>query len=583
MTVGSSQDPSHVPAVTIDISTSPDPAGRQREIQTELVELRRRIAELEHTKLQLEQQVSTSTTAPEAVGPVTTSEELEQTLRTFVRRVAMILQAEKCAIMQVDYEAHELVAKAPALRLTDEEIASFRVPLNEGISGEAFHDGKAIICNDVSADPRADKDNFVRLNVRDSLTVPMIIERRNENQQVVDRNIIGVIHVFNKRYGLKFTEEDIRLFTVLARNAASVISSANAFISITAEKKQLEYTLQSMSSGLLVISKGERIQLLNSAASKVLGVDASAIGKSYQQVIVDEDIREFLAKAIVEEEETAREFLLAEHNYQAQTAKVRDEKNAVIGLLVVLNDVTELRNVERMKSDFVSTVSHELRTPLTAIKGFVRTLIDDPNGEFYDQETRMEFYGIIDSECDRLVRLISDLLNVSRIERGLPVHLNYSEVNVKELVDKCVNFQRSYTEKHEFVVESPADISSIIADQDKLDQILTNLISNSIKYSPNGGEIKVAVTDEPEKIVFAISDHGMGIPEENIDKVFQRFYRVASGDAQSVGGTGIGLFLVKSLVQAHGGDIWVDSTYGKGSTFYFTLPKKQPEGDSIVA
>lgn len=582
MTVGSSQDPSQASGETIGKGSVTDPAGRQREIQTELVELRRRIAELEHTKVQLEQQVSTSTTAPEAVGPVTTSEELEQTLRTFVRRVAMILQAEKCAIMQVDYEAHELVAKAPALRLTDEEIASFRVPLNEGISGEAFHDGKAIICNIVSADPRALVDNFAKLNVRDSLTVPMIIERRNENQQVVDRNIIGVIHVFNKRYGLKFTEEDIRLLTVLARNAASVISSANAFISITAEKKQLEYTLQSMSSGLLVISKGERIQLLNSSASKVLGIDASAIGKSYTQVIADAEIREFLAKAILENEETAREFQISERYYQAQTAKVRDEKNAIIGLLVVLNDVTELRNVERMKSDFVSTVSHELRTPLTAIKGFVRTLIDDPTGEFYDQETRLEFYGIIDSECDRLVRLISDLLNVSRIERGLPVHLNYSEVDVKALVEKCINFQRSYTEKHEFIIDCPDDISSIIGDQDKMDQILTNLISNSIKYSPNGGEIKVSITEESDKLVFAISDHGMGIPEENIEKVFQRFYRVASGDAQSVGGTGIGLFLVKSLVQAHGGDIWVDSSYGKGSTFYFTLPKNHPVKDTIV-
>lgn len=556
---------------------TPDP-NKQRDIQAELTELRRRIAELESTKKQLEQQVSTSTSVAEVAPPVTTAEELTLTLQTFVRRVAMILQAEKSVIMLYDAEENILAAQSPALKLTDDQIAAFRVSADTGISGEVFREGHPIICHDCQDDPRTIKDMVGLLRVRDALTVPMVIERRNENQQVVDRTIIGVIHVFNKRYGLKFTDEDIRLLTALGRSAAAIISSARAFQAIAAEKKQLEYTLQSMNAGLLVLSRNERIQLLNNSAATVLGLDTQAcIGQPYQDAIQNGEIREFIAASVSEESETAKEFVFGEHIYEVETAKVRDERQNIIGLLCVFNDVTELKNVERMKSDFVSTVSHELRTPLTAIKGFIRTLIDDPTGEFYDQDTRMEFYMIIDSECERLVRLISDLLNVSRIESGRQLQLNYDTMDISALAEKCLSFQRSYTEKHSLEIDIPQPVGEIVADKDKVDQIITNLLSNAIKYSPEGGVVTTRVVDEGDKVCISITDKGIGIPPDHIDKVFQRFHRVHSGDSQRVGGTGIGLFLVKSLVEAHGGAIWVESTLGKGSTFSFTLPKKPPK------
>ncbi|MHB9130533.1 MAG: ATP-binding protein [Armatimonadota bacterium] len=561
-------------------SGTPDPS-KQRDIQAELTELRRRIAELERAKQQLERHATTTTHVPEVAPPVTTTEELSQTLQAFVRRVAMILQAEKCVIMLYERDSNELVAQQPALKLTDEEIAGFRVHMEAGITGEVYRDAQPVICHDCATDPRAQQEHLEGLGVRDSLSVPMIIERRNENQQVVERKPIGVIHVFNKRYGLQFAEEDIRLLTVLGRNAAAVISSARAFLAIASEKKQLEYTLASMNSGLLSISRSARIQLANSLAADLLQLDANhGIGSLYHEAIANEEIKEYLAVALEQREELAQEFQVGERFYRGQTAKIRDEKGTILGLLCVFNDITELRNVERMKSDFVSTVSHELRTPLTAIKGFIRTLLDDPTGEFYDQSTRMEFYGIIDSECDRLVRLISDLLNVSRIERGLPLHLNFDTVDAAALVEKCVSFQRSYTHNHELVVDIAANLPTIMADKDKLDQVLTNLISNAIKYSPEGGSVTIRVVDEGDKLCFSVTDQGMGIPPEHLEKVFQRFHRVHSGDSQRVGGTGIGLYLAKNLVDAHNGVIWVDSTIGKGSTFSFTIPKEQPKAES---
>lgn len=552
----------------------PDPHA-QRDIQGELAELRRQIAELEQQKKQLEQQVKTSTTVREVAPAVTTAEELNQTLQAFIKRVAMILQAEKCVLMTYEPETGDLVAKSPALRLTDEEITALRVHADQGITGEVFREAKPIICNDNAADARCMPELVKLLKIRDSLTVPMLIERRNEDQQVVERKIIGVIHVFNKRYGLKFTDEDIKLLTVLGRNAASVISSAQAFLQIASEKKQLEYTLQSMVSGLLLISPNERIQLLNTAAAHVLGLEAkTAPGKLYKEIVANEEMREFFNAALKDDSELGKEFIIGDHFYQVQTSRVRDEKRHNLGLLCIFNDVTELRNVERMKSDFVSTVSHELRTPLTAIKGFISTLLSDPDGEFYDHDTRMEFYGIIDSECDRLVRLISDLLNVSRIERGLPLHLNYDTVDVGPVLEKCVGTQRGYTTKHTLETAIPDGLPSVVADRDKLEQIIHNLVSNAIKYSPDGGNIVIGVSDEQDKLRFSIRDQGMGIPAEHIDKIFQRFHRVHQGDSQRVGGTGIGLFLVKSLVEAHGGVIWVESALGEGSTFFFTIPKQ---------
>ncbi|HEY3416252.1 MAG TPA: ATP-binding protein [Armatimonadota bacterium] len=559
------------------VTGTPDPK-QQQDIQSELVELRRRIAELERAKDLLDQRATMSGPAPEAAEKQGEAEDLSQTLTAFVRRVAMILGADKCVILLYDPESNELTAQKPALKFTDEEVAVFRVTLDQGISGEIFRETQPVICGDCTTEPRCIAEGFARFDVRNSLSVPMLIERRNESQQVVERAPIGVIHVFNKR-GQNFTEEDQRLLTVLARNGAAVIASARVHQAQDEEKKQLQYTLQSMTSGLLSVSRTGRVQLMNSAVAEMFGVNpATAIGGNYEDVVKDQAIREFLMEGLSQDGDLIREFAIGERFFQGQAALTRDERGVAVGLLCVFSDVTEIRHVERIKSDFVSTVSHELRTPLTAVKGFIRTLLEDPEGEFYDQATRMEFYGIIDSECDRLVRLINDLLSVSRIERGMPLQLNYGQVNIRALVEKCMSFQRSYSTDHTLISEISNDLPIIEADSDKLDQIITNLLSNAIKYSPSGGVITVRAVDEGTQFCISVSDQGMGIPAEHLEKIFQRFHRVHSGDSQRVGGTGIGLFLTKNLVDAHGGIIWVDSTLGKGSTFFFTVPKSPPEG-----
>jgi two-component system phosphate regulon sensor histidine kinase PhoR len=436
------------------------------------------------------------------------------------------------------------------------------------------------------SDPRTVKENVALLNMRNALTVPLVVERKDAEGQVVEKTNIGVFHTFNKRGAQRFTEEDVTLLTALARSAASVISSARLYIAVSDEKRELERTLQGMLAGVLVVDGDGRVRLMNSAARRIFGVAAAdGHGKPLGQVIQNDEVHELVRSCLSGKAEANSElsiYLPEERIYQVQTALLRSEANDISGVVATFNDITELRSVERMKGEFVSTVSHELRTPLTSIKGFIRTLLDDTEG-YYDREMQTEFYRIIDTECDRLVRLISDLLNLSRIESGRSLELVLVEVDMARLIHRAVETQRSYTSSHEFEVIVADDLPRITADQDKVEQVLTNLLSNAIKYSPDGGKITIHARALGDNISVSISDQGLGIPTEHLGKLFTRFHRVDSRDTRKQYGTGIGLYLVKHLVEAHKGEITVESTLGVGSTFTFVLPIHLPQDEEQTA
>jgi two-component system phosphate regulon sensor histidine kinase PhoR len=544
------------------------------EIRAELERLRAQIAELEQVRRQLEAELrETSSGAP---APITTAAELEATLRWFLRRVGMILQAEKGALMLYEPESGELIAQWPALGLSRDEIEIFHVRATQGVSGQVFREGRPVITDDATSDPRTVKENVALLNVHNALTVPLVVERKDADGQVVEKTSIGVFHVFNKRGNARFTEEDVTLLTALARSAASVISSAKLYIAVADEKRELERTLQGMLAGVLVVGSDGRVRLMNSAAKHIFGVaHEDGTGKPLAQVVRDEGIHDMVRSCLEGNSEASAELSIYspdERIYQVQTSLLRGDDNGVSGVVTTFNDITELRSVERMKSEFVSTVSHELRTPLTSIKGFIRTLLEDTDG-YYDRDTQTEFYHIIDTECDRLVRLISDLLNLSRIESGRALELVLAEVDVRDLVARVVDSQRAYTNMHEFDIILQDDLPPITADRDKVDQILTNLLSNAIKYSPDGGKITIHAREVGDYVSISIADQGIGIPEEHIAKLFTRFHRVETRDARKQYGTGIGLYLVKHLAEAHKGDVKVESEVGAGSTFTVLLPK----------
>jgi PAS domain S-box-containing protein len=564
-----------------DVKTLQETIERlQKEIQEKDVA----IAALEQATRRLEERLKEA--EARAAGPTTPSE-VEETLKKMVYRIASMLQAEKCVFMLYDEETGELQATKPAYGLTDEEIRLFRVPATAGVSGEVFREQKPIILYDAINDPRTIKESVALLKINNGVCAPLIVEKRDpDTNEVIERKTIGVVHVFNQRLGRPFDQEDVRILMQFARQQAAVIAAAQMYRAFVKEKEELEHVIESVYAGLIMVHNNGRLMQINPSARNMLGLDPNErLVGDYRDIIKNEAVRSILTRSLEEGVEVQEEISLpdpnaedrdAERIYQVQTAMVRGEDQTPIGVVAIFNDITEIRSVERMKTAFVSTVSHELRTPLTSIKGFISTLLQDTEG-FYDKDTVHEFYTIIDQECDRLTRLISDLLNVSRIEAGRALDLNPQPVNLPDLIEKVVAAQKSYTNKHEFKIELDPNLPVIVADPDKVDQILTNLTNNAVKYSPDGGTITVTGKHVDGVVQISVIDQGMGIPKEHLNKIFDRFHRVDNRDTRKVGGTGIGLYLVKHLVEAHGGRIWVESELGKGSTFTFELPKCPPQ------
>ncbi|HVK05003.1 MAG TPA: ATP-binding protein [Armatimonadaceae bacterium] len=561
---------------------------RLRAIEAQLADRNNHVARLERAIKEMEQKVKE---ASETQQPASEISEMEETLKRMVMRVAMILQASKCMFMIYDADNRELFAETPALGFEDEQVKGFRVSVDGTLSGECFRENKPVILYDAETDERAMAEGLAGIGVKNGLCVPLIVERRDEETaKLIDRKTIGVLHVFNKRYGNIFIEDDVQLLERMAKNTAAIINMAESYRQVVKERDEAIETIQSLSMGLLMVNKGGRITQMNNSALRIFGLKKDELhgGKTFDQVIKDEKVIDLLKRALSTDGEVADELTLSDpdspeqvHTFQIQSAGVRTDTGEVIGTAAIFNDITEIKNVDKMKTAFVSTVSHELRTPLTSIKGFISTLLQDTEG-FYDNETRHEFYTIIDTECDRLRRLIDDLLNVSRIESGKVLELNVADVDLRKVTEKAMRIQDSSTykrENHSLAYEIDPEVPATIeADQDKIEQILANLVSNALKYSPKGGEVKVSARMMgPEMVQFGISDQGMGIPKEHLTKMGERFHRVDNRDTREIGGTGIGLFLVKNLVEFHHGKLWVESEVGKGSTFFFTLPTTQPE------
>ncbi|MCG9896053.1 MAG: ATP-binding protein [Fimbriimonadaceae bacterium] len=504
----------------------------------------------------------------------------DATLRRLVQRIAMILQAEKVAIMFHERETGDLIGIPPSFGVDDHTLDLFKVRATQGISGQVFRESTPALYHNASTDPRSRKDMVQMLKVTNGITVPLIIEKRDEENRVVDRTTIGVLHAFNKRQGEDFNEEDVRLLERMARNVGSIIANLQLYKEVLHEREQLMQTFESLTSGLLLISPNNKLIQMNAVARNIFQVEDNPLGKDPSEVLKAEELVKFIIEGLEGREsppfELAMDFHGAERHYDIQGALVRNEEARTLGFVVIINDVTEQKNIDRMKSNFVAMASHELRTPLTAIKGFSSTLLDGVDDDIYDKDQQKEFLGIVVSECDRLRRLIDDLLNTARIEAGQSLKPNYTRFEIRDLVEKVAMVQNQASPRHHVFVTMHDELPGMIAgDQDKMDQIFTNLLNNAIKYSPEGGDVVIHCKVEGEWLKFGIEDQGIGIPPDHLDKVFERFHRVNNEDNRKIYGTGLGLFLVKHLVeQVHMGKIWAESEVGKGSTFWFQVPKE---------
>lgn len=248
-------------------------------------------------------------------------------------------------------------------------------------------------------------------------------------------------------------------------------------------------------------------------------------------------------------------------------APIWDEQQEVAGAVVTFQDITQRKEVDRMKDELISTVSHELRTPLSSLLGFTELLL----GRKFPHERQQDFLTIIHRESLRLTKLINDFLDLRQIESGRQPY-TFAAIAVEPLLRDTVALFAKEKGVHTLRLDLPSGLPPIIADVERLRQVFANLLSNALKFSSGGGEITVGARHDAGAVIFHIQDHGVGIPEQVLPKLFSKFYRVDNTATRDIGGTGLGLALVKELVAAHQGQVWVESVLGKGSTFFFTVP-----------
>ncbi|NLA57329.1 MAG: phosphate regulon sensor histidine kinase PhoR [Firmicutes bacterium] len=339
-------------------------------------------------------------------------------------------------------------------------------------------------------------------------------------------------------------------------------------------RNHLNAILSSLVDALIVVDKELRITLVNPAAIDILGISPDSRGRYLLESVRNYDLVQLFQRVLTEQATAQQEIQLfsPQHSIlRAIVSPIRSQQtDQVLGVVAILHDITELKRLEKMRTDFVANVSHELRTPLTAIKGFVETLLD---GALEDEEAARRFLGIMAVETDRMVSLVKDLLELSRLE-GTERAGNQAPVDMVGLVEDIADsYQgRAAEEQLEFHLEVDGKPPAVLGDATLLRQAITNLLDNAIKYTDPGGHVWLSLTSSGDHVYVTVRDTGIGIPSKHLSRIFERFYRVDKGRCRKRGGTGLGLAIVKHIVEKHQGKIDVESEYGEGTSFTITLP-----------
>ncbi len=355
---------------------------------------------------------------------------------------------------------------------------------------------------------------------------------------------------------------------------------------LTADRNRLATIFAGMVEGVVDVDEKQNIIHINDAAALLLGlVRENSIGKPVWQEIrnqkitlaIDDAIRNrTVIKARVDYPRVSEQLV-----FDIYVASLSDDQGGPIGAVLVLHDVTELKHLERIRTDFVANASHELKTPITAIRGLAETMVGDPDVE---KSTLMQYMERIHSQSLRLSNLVTDLMTISRLESDQGTG-SFTRMNFNDLVRREVRAAASAVEikLHSLTLDPFPEPLEVYGDRQNLSQLCNNLIDNAIKYTPEGGQIKVRVRREQADVVLEVEDNGIGISPQYQERVFERFYRVDKARSQSLGGTGLGLSIVRNIAERHYGSVGVTSQLGKGTTFTFRMPLAEPLLQSEVS
>lgn len=370
--------------------------------------------------------------------------------------------------------------------------------------------------------------------------------------------------------------DEIGQLAITFNNLTKKLQEAHA--TTEGERRKLSSVLAHMTDGVIATDRKGRVILINDPAADMLDVSReTALSQSIVSLLGIED--EYTFESLLDEQDSViLDFSTNNKPYilRVNFSAIQKETGFINGLIAVLYDITEQEKIDQERREFVANVSHELRTPLTTMRSYLEALAE---GAWQDENIAPKFLEVTQTETERMIRLVNDLLHLSKLDTR-EYKLSMTQVNFTEFLNRIIDrFEMTKEQNVTFTRALPKKELPLEIDKDKITQVLDNIISNALKYSPQGGKITFRVQELNDHIKISVSDEGVGIPKKDLAKVFERFYRVDKARTRKLGGTGLGLAIAKEMIVAHGGRIWAESNYGKGTTVSFTLPLQSEEED----
>jgi two-component system, OmpR family, phosphate regulon sensor histidine kinase PhoR len=478
---------------------------------------------------------------------ITGTLDLDSVLSFVVDAAVELTGAEEGSLLLLDLSTGELYMRA-ARNFQEEFVRKFRLPIQDTLAGTVLRTGQPVILDEKT--PQKIKTAYL---VHSLAYVPL----KSKGQ------VIGVLGVDNRMERKPLQERDSKLLGALAEFAVIAIENAGLYTSISQERNKLDTILTNIQDGVIVIDQDQRLVFANKIVQDAFDWSDEAItGRPYRELLTQPELLQ-LVSAVGSEQLNRAEVAIEDGRvFSALLSPIPD-----VGMVITLHDITNLKKLDRIKSDFVSTVSHDLRSPLTAILGYIELI--DRVGPVTDLQH--DFIRRVQISVHNITSLVDDLLNLGRIEAGFDAHKE--AVQFDQLIHYAVeNIRKQFENKNQkLVMEIPQNLPAVIANPVQMRQVMDNLLDNAVKYTLPGGKITVRVVVAQKQVIIQVADTGIGIPSVDLPYIFDKFYRASNSSAE-VGGTGLGLAIVKSIVDSHSGRIWVESTVGQGTTFTIVLP-----------
>jgi PAS domain S-box-containing protein len=551
-------------------------------------ELRRKTSTLQRTATDLGDRVMQLRSLQEGIKTINSAVALESLLAMIVANASQVLRGTRCSIALQDEASGDVVTMA-ASGVSSQNLWGSRFGTGGGVASWVVQNAAPVVIGDVNNDKR-----FVRLGQLPTLSIMSV-------PLMSDGKAIGALSATSPESNA-FGPDDLNLLTAFADQATIAVKKARLYEDLAREKRQteqiyrsvqeksneLEAVLKGIGDGVLVTSAELNLVMMNPIAEHIFGIDdPPLLGKPLEYTVGHRGLLDVMrqaesapGQAVIQELRVPMTREHPEMICQALATTVPGAGGEARGVVTVLRDITSQKQLEQMKSNFLSVVSHELKTPLHSIKGFVDIILMGKTGGI--NELQRDFLSTVREQTDQLQTLISELLEFSRLESG-QIRLRVEDISLAEIAGRVVEKLSPQAQEGQITLVSRFrdGFPTVEADATRMEQVLTNLVDNAVKFTPAGGQIVIDGEDMGDRVLISVVDTGIGIPQAERDRIFERFYQVDSGSSRPYRGTGLGLSICKHIVEHHRGRIWVESAEPQGSVFKFVLPKRLEGGREL--